>query len=141
LDWSVAENIAFSEPGNTIDFLLVQESARKAYLDEFVAELPEKYQTRVGERGALLSGGQRQRIGIARAIYKRKKVFVLDEATSALDVDTEQKVMHSLFNTSAEATFFIVAHRLSTLKCCDLILELSKGRLMKVGSYDEIINL
>jgi len=139
LDGSVAENIAFSEPGKTIDCSLVEESARKACLDEFVAELPEKYQTRVGERGALLSGGQRQRIGVARAIYKSKKVFILDEATSALDADTEKQVMHSLLNASDDATFFIVAHRLSTLRNCDLVLELSKGSLVRIGSYDEII--
>lgn len=139
LDGSVEENIAFSEHGSTVNTALVQESARKSCLDEFVVGLPEKYQTRVGERGALLSGGQRQRIGVARAIYKNKKVFVLDEATSALDVDTEEKVMNSLLNTSHEATFFIVAHRLSTLRCCDLVLELSNGSLTRVGSYDEVI--
>lgn len=139
LDGSVAENIAFSEPGKTVDFSLVKESASKACLDEFIAELPNKYETRVGERGALLSGGQRQRIGVARAIYKNKKVFVLDEATSALDASTEEKVMNSLLKVSDEATFFIVAHRLSTLRYCDLVLELSKGSLVRIGSYNEII--
>ncbi len=139
LDGSVEQNIAFSERSTTVNLALMEESARKSCLDEFVVGLPDKYQTRVGERGALFSGGQRQRIGVARAIYKNKKVFVLDEATSALDVDTEEKVMNSLLNTSHEATFFIVAHRLSTLRCCDLVLELSNGMLTRIGSYDEVI--
>ena len=101
--------------------------------------MDQKYQTLVGERGVKLSGGQRQRIGIARALYKDADVLVLDEATSALDNDTESRVMHAIDAMGSELTIIIVAHRLSTLRNCDQVLELEAGKLKRVGTYADIV--
>lgn len=139
VDGTVGENIALAMPGKPIDWEQVKASARLANIAETIEKLPSGYETRVGERGVMLSGGQRQRIGIARALYKSAAVIILDEATSALDSQTEQEVMDSVESIGNGLTFFIVAHRLSTLKRCDQIVELSQGRIKRVGSYEEII--
>jgi ATP-binding cassette subfamily B protein len=94
----------------------------------------------VGERGVRLSGGQRQRIGIARAPYKQASVLVFDEATSALDNETEEAVMQSIQGLSKDLTVLIIAHRLSTLKNCTLIVELGDGGIKRVGNYQDIVN-
>jgi ATP-binding cassette subfamily B protein len=93
----------------------------------------------VGERGVRLSGGQRQRIGIARALYKQANVIIFDEATSALDNETEREVMQAIDSLGGELTVIIVAHRLSTLKHCTLIIELKHGEVVRQGGYDEMI--
>ena len=99
-----------------------------------------KYDTLIGERGIRLSGGQCQRIGIARALYKDAKVLFFDEATSSLDAKTENEVMSSIENIhSSEITVIIIAHRISTLKKCDVIYELNKGQVAKVGKYEDFI--
>ncbi len=139
-DSSIEENIAFGLPRREIDPERVRRAAKQAQIDETIESWPEKYQTKVGERGVRLSGGQRQRIGIARALYKRADVIIFDEATSALDTETERAVMQAIDLLSPDLTILIVAHRLSTLQKCDFIIELEKGRISRIGSYQELAN-
>jgi ABC-type multidrug transport system fused ATPase/permease subunit len=138
-DSSVGDNIALTGIGDGSDPDRVRTAAAKAQIEDFIDSLVDKFATRVGERGVRLSGGQRQRIGIARALYKQADVLVLDEATSALDNETEHKVMEALDAMEEELTTIIVAHRLSTLRNCDQIIELEAGMIKRVGSYEEII--
>lgn len=139
-DESVAANIAFGLPPGQIDREAVERAARSASLHEFiVGELPEGYDTTVGERGVRLSGGQRQRIGIARALYHDPDVLVLDEATSALDNLTERSVMDAVRNLSRRKTIIMIAHRLTTVKECDTIYFLERGEVRAAGSYDELL--
>ncbi len=139
-DGTIEENIAFGVPSEKIDKLHVKRVAQQAQIAEIIESWPQKYQTFVGERGIRLSGGQRQRIGIARALYKQADVIFFDEATSALDNETEQAVMEAIENLSHELTVLIIAHRLTTLKNCTLIVELSDGEIKRVGSYQDIVN-
>jgi ABC-type multidrug transport system fused ATPase/permease subunit len=138
-DTSVAENIAFGVPIQDIDMERVRESARKACLAEMIESLPLKYATIVGERGVRLSGGQRQRIGIARAMYKQADVIIFDEATSALDDGTEKDVMQAIESLGDHLTIFMVAHRVTTLEKCTLIVEIVDGAINRTGSYQQII--
>lgn len=133
-DASIAENIAFGLRPADIDFERVRRAAEQAELVEVIEGLPDGYDTRVGERGIQLSGGQRQRIGIARALYKQASVLVLDEATSALDNDTEAAVMRAIERLDRELTILIIAHRLSTLDGCDILVTLEKGEAKVVTS-------
>lgn len=137
-DATIAENIAFGVSNNQIDKAALDEAARHAELFELIQSWPNGYATLVGERGVKLSGGQRQRIGIARALYKKAKVIILDEATSALDGDTESKVMENIRNLAEGSTVIIVAHRMTTLKNTDWIMELDGGVLKRVLKYNEI---
>jgi ATP-binding cassette subfamily B protein len=137
-DCSIEENIAFGVPKDQINQEKVRFAAQQAQIAVEIEAMPRKYQTIVGERGVQLSGGQRQRIGIARALYVEAKVIVFDEATSALDFETEQSVINAVENVSKELTFLIIAHRLSTLKNCSQIVELSDGKISRVGSYAEL---
>jgi ABC-type multidrug transport system fused ATPase/permease subunit len=138
-DDTVAANIAFGMQVKDIDPAAVERAAKIANLHEFVTnELPQQYQTTVGERGVRLSGGQRQRIGIARALYHNPQVLILDEATSALDNLTEQAVMEAVHNLGHEITIILIAHRLSTVKACDTIFLLEKGELKAQGTYAEL---
>ena len=138
-DSAIEENIAFGVPRNRIDFERVREAARGAQIAGVIESWPEKYRTFVGERGIRLSGGQRQRIGIARALYKRADVIIFDEATSALDHETERAVMEAINGLGSDMTILIIAHRLTTLKDCDLIVELGKGGIQRTGRYDDLI--
>jgi ATP-binding cassette, subfamily B, bacterial PglK len=138
-DRSVAENIAFGQPKSTIDMARVHEAANQAHIAELIESWPEGYDTEVGERGIRLSGGQRQRIGIARALYKRASIIVLDEATSALDSETEEAVMKSIETLSTSLTILVIAHRLSTLRICDRIIELGGQGVRRIGSWTEIV--
>ena len=139
-DSTIEENIAFGVPKNQIDFKLVQQAAKQAQISESIESWPKQYQTFVGERGVRLSGGQRQRIGIARALYKNADVIIFDEATSALDNETEQAVMEAIEGLSEDLTLLIIAHRLTTLKNCTQIVELSEGGIKRDGSYQDIVN-
>jgi ATP-binding cassette subfamily B protein len=138
-DSSVAENIAFGIPPKDIDFERVRQAAAQAQIADFIEERPEGYAAVVGERGIRLSGGQRQRIGIARALYKRASVLIFDEATSALDNATEQRVMGAIENLNRELTIVLIAHRLSTVRRCDLIVELEGGKVTAQGTYEQLL--
>ena len=138
-DENIAANIAFGIRAKDIDYEAIEKASRIANLHEFVInELPNGYETKVGERGVRLSGGQRQRIGIARALYHNPKILILDEATSSLDNLTEKAVMEAVNNLSKEITVILIAHRLSTVKNCDTIYFLEKGRLIAKGKYEEL---
>ncbi|MCF8469391.1 MAG: ABC transporter ATP-binding protein/permease [Parvibaculum sp.] len=137
-DASIAENIAFGVPPENIDREWVAHTAAQAELSEVIEALPNGYDTFVGERGIRLSGGQRQRIGIARALYKRARVLVFDEATSALDNETESAVMEAIGRLSADLTVLIIAHRLSTLDGCDMIVKLEGGRVKEVENREDM---
>lgn len=138
LDASISANIAMGlEPGE-IDMERVRRAAALARIDDFVAGLPDGYDTRVGERGVRLSGGQRQRIGIARALYHEPDIIVFDEATSALDNATEAEVMAAIDGLAGRKTVILIAHRLSTVRHCDRILVLDRGRVAGLGDYDTL---
>jgi len=138
-DTTLAENIAFGVPPDTIDLDRVQQAARQAQIADFIESSPDGYQAFVGERGIRLSGGQRQRIGIARALYKQASVLVFDEATSALDNATEQSVMDAIEGLSSDLTILLIAHRLTTVRRCDTIVEMENGRVMAQGTYEQLL--
>ena len=139
-DDSVAANIALGTKSNNINYEAVEKSSKTANLHEFVInELPNQYQTKVGDRGIRLSGGQRQRIGIARALYHNPSVIIFDEATSSLDTNTEKLVMNAIEKISQNKTIILIAHRLSTLKNCDKIFLMEKGEIKKEGTFEELI--
>lgn len=138
-DSSVAENIAFGISRELIDLERVRNAARQAHIAEFIESSPAGYDAHVGERGIRLSGGQRQRIGIARALYKKASVLVFDEATSALDSVTEHSVMEAIEELNREMTIVLIAHRISTVRRCDTIVELDRGRIVATGSYDFLV--
>lgn len=138
-DATVAENIAFGVAADQIDRDAVERAAKIAALHDFVAtEMPKGYDTHVGERGVRLSGGQRQRVGIARALYHDPSMLILDEATSALDTLTERAVMEAVHNIAGTKTVVMIAHRLSTVRNCDKIFLLERGRVSASGSFDEL---
>ena len=138
-DDTVASNIAFGVDKKEINHELVLKAAKIANLDEFILnELPKQFETNIGERGVRLSGGQRQRIGLARALYQNPKVLVLDEATSALDNITEQSVMKAISKSSKNITTIFIAHRLTTIKNCDIIFLFDNGELIDEGNFEEL---
>ena len=139
-DGTIEENIAFGLPSDEIDHERVLEAAKKAQLSDLIENWGKGYQTLVGERGTRLSGGQRQRVGLARAFYKQTDVLILDEATSALDDETELAVMDSIENFDEELTVVIIAHRITTLKSCDMIIKLNSDYTMQILSYEELMN-
>ncbi|MDA9262630.1 ABC transporter ATP-binding protein/permease [bacterium] len=130
-DESILLNIAFGMNIDEIDHEQINKVLKQAQLTDLIESLPEGYNTKVGERGVQLSGGQRQRIGIARALYRKPDILVLDEATSALDVKTEQDIMTSIDDLKGQLTIIIVTHRLITLKNCDDIYSVKKGKITK----------
>lgn len=138
-DTTIEGNIAFGVPKEEIDSNRVIWAARHAQIANTIEGWDLQYQTFVGERGIRLSGGQRQRIGIARALYKNASVIIFDEATSALDGETELAVMRSIQEINKGITLLIIAHRLSTLKNCNQIIEIENGCIKNVGSYEEMI--
>lgn len=137
---SVKENIAFGVPKDQIDNHAVRQAAALAQIQDFIeSELPNGFDTDVGERGVRISGGQKQRIGIARALYHNPEVIVFDEATSALDNTTERALMKEISALSGTKTIIMIAHRLSTVQQCDSILVLDGGKLVGKGSYAELL--
>lgn len=140
-DDTVAANIAFGVDPKDINQETVEKVSKIANLHEFVInELPQKYQNTIGERGVRLSGGQLQRIGVARALYHNPSLLVLDEATSSLDSQTEEAVMDAVNNLSNDITIIIIAHRLNTVKNCNNIFKIEKGRVESQGTFDELFN-
>ncbi|HET8650633.1 MAG TPA: ABC transporter ATP-binding protein [Gemmatimonadales bacterium] len=138
-DGTVADNIAFSRPGATMD--QIREAARIAHCDEFVDRLDQGYDTIVGERGVKLSGGERQRVAIARAILADPSILILDEATSSLDSESEALIRDGLQSLRRGRTTFVIAHRLSTIASADQILVLEDGRIVERGTQDELLAL
>ena len=140
-DDTIAANIAFGVEPKNIDQDLIEKVSKIANLDNFILKnLPEKYETIIGERGIRLSGGQKQRIGIARALYHNPTVIIFDEATSALDSQTEQAVMEAVNNLGKDITIIIIAHRTNTLRNCDVIFKLEKGKLADKGNYNDLLS-
>jgi ATP-binding cassette subfamily B protein len=134
---TIRENIAYR--GEDVPLAAVEEAARLAQLHDFVASLPQGYDTLVGERGVKLSGGQRQRLSIARAILKDAPLLILDEATSSVDTETERAIQENLRTLTAGRTALIIAHRLSTIRHADRILVLRDGRVVEEGAHDELV--
>lgn len=138
-DDTVAANIAFGISHNKINDEQVLKCSIAAHLHEFIEDLPQGYNTVIGERGIRLSGGQRQRIGIARALYHNPDVLVMDEATSALDNITEASVMEAIHELSGTKTILMIAHRLTTVKNCDKIFLLQNGKITDEGTYEDLL--
>ena len=136
---TIAENVAFGIPKNQINLNQVQKVLKLAHLSDFISTLDQGIHTKVGERGVQLSGGQRQRIGIARALYNNSEVLVFDEATSSLDGITEKMIMEAIHDFSGKKSIILIAHRLKTVKKCDKIFFIDKGKVADQGTYQELI--
>ncbi len=122
---------------NEVDMSAVERAARMAEMHDFIlSEMPQGYNTELGEAGIRLSGGQRQRIGIARTLYHNPDVLVMDEATSALDNVTEKAIIRTLHETGTDKTIIMIAHRLTTVENCDIIFYLERGQVAAQGSYE-----
>ena len=134
---TIANNIRYGKPGASQAEVVA--AAETAFAHDFIVQLPEGYETNIGDRGIRLSGGQRQRICIARALLKNAPILILDEATSALDTESEQMVQKALDNLMANRTTFVIAHRLSTVLHADKILVLEDGRIVESGSHDDLL--
>ena len=135
---TISENIAITKPNATEEEIL--RAARLAGADDFIQEMPQKYDTFVGERGSLLSGGQRQRISIARALLLDPKILIFDEATSALDTESEQTILKNIDQIAAGRTMIMIAHRLSTVKDCNAIVAMDGGRIVEAGTHEALMN-
>ena len=135
-DDTITNNIAYASPNSSQDD--IESSARMAHAHDFIVRLPDQYETRVGERGQRLSGGQRQRIAIARALLKNAPILILDEATSSLDVESDLLVQDALSQLMVGRTSFVIAHRLSTIRRADTIVVLQDGKVVEVGSHNEL---
>lgn len=134
---TIAENISYGVRDASLE--QIREAARQAFADEFITQMPDGYQTAIGDRGLRLSGGQRQRLCIARAILRSAPILILDEATSALDTESEAMVQKALANLMRNRTTFVIAHRLSTIMHADKIVVLEEGRVVQVGSHQELL--
>lgn len=134
---SVAENIAFGKPNATLDEIVM--AAKKAQANGFIEELPEGYDTVIGERGATISGGQRQRLALARAFLTDPKILILDDSTSAIDSKTEDEIQRAIKLASEGRTTFIITHRLSQIRWADLIIVMRKGRISAIGTHDQLM--
>ena len=139
IDDTLERNIAFGVADHLIDKNRLKKAIEMAQLSEVVEQLPDGIKTVVGEAGVLLSGGQRQRVGIARVLYHEREILVFDEATAALDTETEHLITQATKALAGTKTIIIIAHRLSTIEHCDCIYQLEQGRVIKSGSYQEVI--
>ena len=138
LDSSIAYNVALPRKNEKVNKKRVINALKVAQLTNFLSDNNKGLNLNVGERGIKLSGGQKQRLGIARAVYKNLPILVLDEATSSLDMETEKKVMESILEFNPNIIILIVAHRLSTLKNCDFVVNLEKGKIIEIGLPNEV---
>lgn len=139
-DGTIAENIAFGENIDDIDKKRIENAAKIAEIHDFIIKnLPQNYQTKVGQNGIKLSGGQRQRIGIARALYRNPELLIMDEATNALDVITENKIINSIFKMKKNKTVIFITHRINITKNCDEIFIIKKGNVVDSGNYSKLI--
>jgi ATP-binding cassette, subfamily B, bacterial HlyB/CyaB len=134
---SIRDNIALAEPTMPMERVIAAASLAGAH--DFILELPEGYDTIVGERGSSLSGGQRQRIGIARALITDPRILIFDEATSALDYESERAIQDNMNQIATGRTVFIIAHRLSTIRRASRILTMERGRLVEDGTHEELM--
>jgi len=134
---TIRENIALSDPAISMERVIA--AAKMSGAHEFIVDLPEGYDTMVGEQGSTLSGGQRQRLAIARALITNPRILIFDEATSALDYESERLVQDNMTTICRDRTVFVIAHRLSTVRTCDRIIVVDKGRIVEQGSHDELI--
>lgn len=140
-DDTIAANIAFGVNSKYINKNRIEEVSRIANFHKFILEeLPNQYETKIGERGVRLSGGQRQRIGIARALYHNPRLLIFDEATNALDNETEKAVMEAINNISKEITVILIAHRIHTLQKCDFILKIENGEIVSNHQYKDLLD-
>ena len=139
IDDTLERNIAYGVPDHLIDQHKLKKAIQMAQLSEVVDQLPDGVKTIIGERGVLLSGGQRQRVGIARVLYHEREILVFDEATAALDTETEHLITEATKALAGNKTIIIIAHRLSTIEHCDCIYQLEQGRIIKSGSYQEVV--
>ena len=139
IDDTLERNIAFGVADHLIDQNRLKTAIEMAQLSEVVEQLLDGVKTIIGERGVLLSGGQRQRVGIARVLYHQREILVFDEATAALDTETEHLITQATKALAGTKTIIIIAHRLSTIEHCDCIYQLEQGRILKSGSYQEVI--
>jgi ATP-binding cassette subfamily B multidrug efflux pump len=135
---TIAENIAYGRPDARLEEIVAAAQAAQAH--EFIKQLPDGYNTTVGERGITLSGGQRQRIAIARALMMDPRILILDDSTSSMDTDTEQMIQQALVRLMQGRTTFVIAHRLSTVHRADLILVMSGGQIVERGKHRELLD-
>ncbi len=136
---TIAENIGYARPSSTMEEIVA--AAKTANIHDDIMNMPEKYETKVGERGLRLSGGQKQRIAIARAIIRQSPIVILDEATASVDVQTEKKIQTAIRNLTGKRTVVAIAHRLSTIRDADIILVYDNGEIVERGTHDELIKL
>jgi ABC-type multidrug transport system fused ATPase/permease subunit len=134
---TIAENIAYSVKDAAKE--QIEQAAKIACADEFIAQMPDGYETLIGERGVRLSGGQKQRLSIARAVLRNTPILILDEATSSVDMETELIIQQAIENLTGSRTVIVIAHRLSTIISADRIIVLDKGEIIEMGSYDELM--
>ncbi|NBB77333.1 MAG: ATP-binding cassette domain-containing protein, partial [Bacteroidetes bacterium] len=139
MDEKIFRNIAFGIPDQEIDQKKLQQAIEAAQLTELIERLPRGLKTRVGERGVRLSGGQKQRVSIARALYNNPQVLIMDEATSALDNITEKYVIEAIERLRGDRTIIMIAHRLTTVRNCDIIYMMDEGEIIAQGTYDELL--
>lgn len=134
---TIAENIAYAKPDATMDEII--DAAKAARIHNSIMEMPNQYQTRVGERGLRLSGGQKQRVAIARAILRNSPIIILDEATASVDVETEKEIQKAIADLAGTRTIIAIAHRLSTIQNADMILVLEDGMVVQSGTHEELL--